>query len=92
MNDNRHTAFRGLFDMFAEMGRMREQWTQTEPGAEGRTHAGAWVPTVDIYAEGENLFIRCELAGIPKQDVGSRSAAGSCGSPANGPARRRATT
>jgi HSP20 family protein len=70
MNDNRHTAFRGLFDMFAEMGRMREQWTQTEPSAEGRTRAGAWVPTVDIYSQGENLFIRCELAGIPKRDVG----------------------
>jgi HSP20 family protein len=70
MNDNRHTAFRGLFDMFAEMGRMREQWTQTEPSPEGRTHAGAWVPTVDIYSQGENLFIRCELAGIPKRDVG----------------------
>lgn len=50
MNDNRHTAFRGLFDMFAEMSRMRDQWTQGEPSAEGGTQAGAWVPAVDIYA------------------------------------------
>jgi HSP20 family protein len=69
MNENRHTAFRGLFDMFAEMGRMREQWTQIESSPEGRTQAGAWVPAVDIYAHGQNLVIRCELAGIPKQDV-----------------------
>ena len=69
MNDNRHTAFRGLFDMFAEMNRMREQWTQGEPSAEGRSQAGAWVPAVDIYAQGQNLVIRCELAGIPKDEV-----------------------
>lgn len=69
MNDNRHTAFRGLFDMFAEMSRMRDQWTQGEPSAEGGTQAGAWVPAVDIYALGQSLVIRCELAGIPKEDV-----------------------
>jgi HSP20 family protein len=69
MNDNRHTAFRGLFDMFAEMSRMRDQWTRGEPSPEGRTHAGAWVPAVDIYAHGRNLVIRCELAGIPRDDV-----------------------
>jgi HSP20 family protein len=69
MSDNRHTAFRGLFDMFAEMGRMREQWTQADPGSEGRAQAGAWVPAVDIYAQGEDLVIRCELAGVEKQDV-----------------------
>jgi HSP20 family protein len=69
MNDNRHTAFRGLFDMFAEMSRMRDQWTQGEPSAEAGSQAGAWVPAVDIYAQGQNLVIRCELAGIPKEDV-----------------------
>jgi HSP20 family protein len=70
MNDNRHTAFRGLFDMFAEMGRMREHLTQVEPSPEGRTQAGAWVPGADIYSRGDDLVIRCELAGIPKRDVG----------------------
>jgi HSP20 family protein len=70
MNDNRHSAFRGLFDMFAEMGRMREHLTQVEPSREAGTQAGAWVPTVDIYAHGDDLVIRCELAGVPKQDVG----------------------
>jgi HSP20 family protein len=70
MKDNRHAAFRGLFDMFAEMNRMREHVTQAEPGAEGGTHADAWVPAVDIFARGQDLVIHCELAGIPKQDVG----------------------
>jgi HSP20 family protein len=63
----RHTPFHGLFDMFAEMNRMREHWTDTDPSAE---HASsAWVPAVDIYAAGEDLVVRCELAGIPKRDV-----------------------
>jgi HSP20 family protein len=69
MNENRHTAFRGLFDMFAEMSRMRDQWTQGEPSPEGRAHAGAWVPAVDIFVQGQNLVIRCELAGISRDDV-----------------------
>jgi HSP20 family protein len=69
MNDNRHTAFRGLFDMFAEMNRMRDQWTQGEPSPEGRAQAGAWVPTVDIFAQGQDLVIRCELAGIAPDDM-----------------------
>jgi HSP20 family protein len=69
MNEPRHTAFRGLFDMFAEMSRMRDQWTQGEPGPEGRAHTGAWVPAVDIFAQGQNLVIRCELAGISRDDV-----------------------
>jgi HSP20 family protein len=66
---NRQTAFRGLFDMFAEMNRMRDQWTQAEPTAEGRAPGGAWVPAVDILALGEDLVIRCELAGIAREDV-----------------------
>jgi HSP20 family protein len=69
MSDNRQTAFRGLFDMFAEMGRMREHLTQAEPGSEGGTQAGGWIPVVDIYARREDLVLRCELAGVPKQDV-----------------------
>jgi HSP20 family protein len=69
VSNGSHRPFRGLFDMFAELSRMREHWTQVEPGAEGRTHAGAWVPAVDIYARDRDLVIRCELAGIPKGDL-----------------------
>lgn len=68
MPDNQ-PAFRGLFDMFAEMRRMREHWTEIEPTPEGASQGRAWVPTVDIYADGEDLLIRCELAGIAREDV-----------------------
>jgi HSP20 family protein len=65
MPEPRH--FHGLFDMFAEMNRMREHWTDTDPGTERAS--SAWVPAVDIYASGDDLVVRCELAGIPKRDV-----------------------
>jgi HSP20 family protein len=67
MAENQHTAFRGLFDMFAEMNRMREHWTDADQG--GDRGPSAWVPAVDIYASGDDLVVRCELAGIPKSDV-----------------------
>lgn len=60
--------FRGLFDMFAELNRMREHWTEIEP-TQSRTHASAWVPTTDIFAREDDLVIRCELAGVSKGDV-----------------------
>ena len=69
MADHSHNAFRGLFDMFAEMGRMREHLTQPESISEGQRSASAWIPTVDIYAQGNDLVIRCELAGIPRENV-----------------------
>ena len=57
--------FHGLFDTVAELNRMREFWRAgVDPPREGRTHATAWIPTMDIFARGEDLVIRCELAGI----------------------------
>ncbi len=61
--------FGGLFDTFAELNRMREHWQQVETSAEPRTQANAWVPTLDIYAHGDDLVIRCELAGVEKDHV-----------------------
>jgi HSP20 family protein len=34
-----------------------------------RTHATAWVPTTDIFARGEDLVIRVELAGVDRDDI-----------------------
>ena len=68
MTDRPHRAFRGVFDTFAELARMREQLTR-DPGSGGRTPADAWVPVVDIYAQGEDIVIRCELAGVPREAV-----------------------
>jgi HSP20 family protein len=68
MPDNTQGPFRGLFDMFAELNRMRERWTEVEP-TQRRTHATAWVPVLDIFASGDDLVIRCELAGVAREDV-----------------------
>ena len=65
-----HHRFHGLFDTVAEMGRMREFWQAgIDPPQEERTHATAWIPRMDIFAHGDDLVIRCELAGVPPDDV-----------------------
>ena len=54
----------------SEMTRMRE-YAEGGGGAEDqrRTHATAWIPTADIFAKGQDLVIRCELAGVEREDV-----------------------
>lgn len=64
--------FRGFLDVMSEMNRMQHQWIQKgEPGpiGRGRTQAIAWVPAADIYAQAGDLVIRCELAGLRREDV-----------------------
>ncbi len=62
--------FRGIVDTMSEMARMREYAEGGGGQGEGRrTHATAWVPTTDIFAEGDDLMIRCELAGVERDDV-----------------------
>lgn len=38
-------------------------------GTEERTEANAWVPTVDILIDGEDIIVRCELPGVDGEDV-----------------------
>jgi HSP20 family protein len=66
--ERRRNPFRGFVDTMSEMARMREYF---EAGREEqrRTHATAWVPTTDIFAEGDDLVIRCELAGVHREDI-----------------------
>jgi HSP20 family protein len=68
MPDNAHRPFRGVFDMFSELNRMREHWTEIEP-TQGRGQVAPWVPAVDIFASGQDLVIRCELAGVAKEEI-----------------------
>ena len=71
--------FEGVTDLFTELSRMREIGTHgREPGHEDkqRTHASAWVPTTDIFAQGDRLVIRIELAGVDPEDVDLRFANG----------------
>jgi HSP20 family protein len=69
MSDKKGRPFRELFDHFAEMQRMREY--ARHPGEAGTPPAEgtAWVPTTDIFANGDDLVIRCELAGVEPDDV-----------------------
>ena len=65
----RRNPFRGVMDTMSEMARMRE-YAEGGGREEGRrTHATAWVPTTDIFAEGDDLKIRCELAGVGPAEV-----------------------
>lgn len=62
--------FRGIVDTMSEMARMREYAEGGGAQEEGRrSHATAWVPTTDIFAVGDDLVIRCELAGVERDGV-----------------------
>src|SRR3954452_23328232 len=70
MMAERQQRFHGLFDTVAEMGRMREFWRAgAAPPQETRTHATAWIPRMDIFASDDDLVIRCELAGVTRDEV-----------------------
>jgi HSP20 family protein len=61
--------FRGFVDTMSEMARMREYFEAGREEQQRRTHATAWVPTTDIFARGSDLVIRCELAGVRREDI-----------------------
>jgi HSP20 family protein len=76
MPHTRHNPFEGVTDFFSEMSRMRSLGLRggSEHGLQGteRTHASAWVPATDIFARGDDLVIRAELAGVDPDDVDLR--------------------
>lgn len=79
MGRARRNQFRGFLDYISEMNRMREHWmTGYETGQEDqqRTPATAWAPTTDIFARGEDLVIRCDLAGVRQEDIDIEFSAG----------------
>lgn len=68
----RHSPFRGFFDVMSEMNRAQEEWmtrSKAGDGGGGRSHAGAYVPQADIFAIKNDLYVRCELAGVRREDV-----------------------
>jgi HSP20 family protein len=67
----RRNPFRGFVDSISEWNRMREYGMYgPEPvQEERRTHATAWIPTADIFARGDDLVIRFELAGVREEDI-----------------------
>ena len=71
--------FHGITDLFTEFGRARETGTHGREYAledRQRTHASAWVPTTDIFVQGDRLVIRIELAGVEPEDIDLRFANG----------------
>jgi HSP20 family protein len=72
MGERRTNPFQGFLDVASEMNRMRQLGSYGyETGQEDRqrTHATAWVPTADIFARGEDLVIRVELAGVDREEI-----------------------
>ncbi|CAA9459552.1 MAG: hypothetical protein AVDCRST_MAG58-2298 [uncultured Rubrobacteraceae bacterium] len=72
MGQRRSNPFRGVVDVMSEMNRMREVGRGAyDPGYEDRerTQASAWVPSADVFARGEDLVIRMELAGVRREDI-----------------------
>jgi HSP20 family protein len=67
--DRARNPFRGLVDHMSEMSRMREYFESGGQEDQRRTHATAWVPTTDIFASGDDLIIRCELPGVPRDHI-----------------------
>jgi HSP20 family protein len=68
----RRNLFEGVSDLFTELGRIREVGTHGYGhGTEDRerTHATAWVPATDIFARGDDMVIRVEVAGVAPDDV-----------------------
>ena len=74
-----HNPFHGITDLFTELARARETGTHGRDNAledRQRTHASAWVPTTDIFVQGDRLVIRIELAGVEPEDIDLRFANG----------------
>ena len=70
--DKTQHPFSGVTDLFSELSRMREVGTrgvETPREERERTHASAWVPPTDIVAQGDDLLIRVELAGVAPDEV-----------------------
>ncbi|MGB3684068.1 MAG: Hsp20/alpha crystallin family protein [Rubrobacteraceae bacterium] len=71
MSGKRHNPFRGIIDSISETNRIQQHWMTGEGTQEDqrRTHATAWVPATDIFLSGEDLVIRCEIAGVDERDI-----------------------
>jgi len=73
---DRRNPFEGVTDFFSELARMRSIGTRGAGEHAGetieRTHASAWVPATDILAQGDDIVVRVELAGVDPDDVDLR--------------------
>lgn len=68
---NQRNPFRGLLDVMSEMNRVQSNWMRasSETTQAPRTHDSAYVPATDIFAQGDDLVVRCELPGVRRDQV-----------------------
>ena len=74
MDRERRNPFHGIVDAISEWNRMRglgsgRIGSETGQETQRRTHATAWVPSIDMFAKGEDLVIRVSLSGVYPEDV-----------------------
>lgn len=61
--------FHGVNDFFSEMNQMSAVMHGRAPEHQPRTEETAWAPLTDIKAEGDDLVIRCDLPGVPLEEI-----------------------
>ena len=68
---SRYNPFSGLVDFVSEMNRISDHMhgLDSQPETEARSHANAWVPSVDIAVFGDQLVIYAGLSGVEEQDI-----------------------
>ncbi|MFD0774325.1 Hsp20/alpha crystallin family protein [Streptomonospora algeriensis] len=67
-----NNPFRGVIDMMSEMNRISDTMSNLESNsgtATPRGHSDAWSPPTDIFATGEDLYIRCDLPGVLPENL-----------------------
>jgi len=68
----RRNPFRGFTDLISETNRATENWmTGVDPayGSQNMAQVTAWAPVTDIFTRGEDMVVRCDLAGVAREDL-----------------------
>lgn len=68
----RRNPFRGFTDLISETNRSTENWMTGAEGGygnQGIAQATVWAPITDIFTRGEDMVVRCDLAGVAHEDV-----------------------
>ncbi|NNC23132.1 Hsp20/alpha crystallin family protein [Salinisphaera sp. USBA-960] len=71
-----HKPFRGFMDFMSEMNRAQTQFMLQHSGGDASAansgaaaHSHAYIPLADIFAQGNDLVIRCEVPGVRQDDI-----------------------
>ena len=73
--NDKETSIRSLFDddFLGDIGRWWDRdwwpWPALRLGTVGRRMRNAWVPSVDVYEDGNDIVVRADLPGVKREDV-----------------------